>query len=195
MSSRYESSGRVEQKQRTRGALIDAARSLLAEGVTPTVEAAAAKASVSRPTAYRYFPNQDALLVAAHPELTMRSLLPDEAPNDPRARLELLSEALVELLLEHETALRAMLRISLERSDTKQSQVLRSGRRIGWVEDALAPLRRRLKPRRYRRLMLQIAAILGIEPLVWLIDIAHVDRNEAGEILRAAARELLDGAL
>ena len=43
--------------------------------------------------------------------------------------------------------------------------------------------------------MLQIGATLGIEPLMWLIDMAHVERTEAAEILRASPRELLEAAL
>ena len=56
------------QKGRTRAALVEAARDLVAAGQTPTVEAAAQAAAISRTTAYRYFPNQRALLLAAHPE-------------------------------------------------------------------------------------------------------------------------------
>ena len=52
----YESTGRTAQKNRTRKALIDAARALIVSGITPTVEDAAAAASISRTTAYRYFP-------------------------------------------------------------------------------------------------------------------------------------------
>ncbi|MGH7709184.1 MAG: TetR/AcrR family transcriptional regulator [Vulcanimicrobiaceae bacterium] len=184
------------QKRRTRRALVEAARELLAEGLTPTVEQAAASAAVSRPTAYRYFRNQHALLVATNPELAMDSLLPEDAPQDPLKRLDFVSKALVQLILQNEVALRAMLRISLERTGGKHPALaIRTGRRIGWIEDALAPLKSELTPTRYRRLLLQISATLGIEPLVWLVDIASVERNEAGEILRASARELLMGAL
>ncbi|HKU66304.1 MAG TPA: TetR family transcriptional regulator, partial [Candidatus Baltobacteraceae bacterium] len=111
MSSAYEEHGRVLQKQRTRQALIDAARALLDRGITPTVEQAAAAAAVSRPTAYRYFPNQHALLQAAHPELAMDTLLPQAAPKDPIERLDAASAELMRLLLQHETALRAMFRM------------------------------------------------------------------------------------
>ena len=69
MTTSYEVGGRTRQKLRTRTAVVDAARALLAEGLTPTVEAAAERASISRTTAYRYFPSQRALLVAAHPEV------------------------------------------------------------------------------------------------------------------------------
>ena len=75
----YEATGRREQKGRTREALVAATRELMASGVTPTVEEAAATARISRTTAYRYFPNQRALLLAAHPQIQHRSLLPEDA--------------------------------------------------------------------------------------------------------------------
>ena len=94
MSIPYELAGRTGQKARTRDALIASTRELLAEGVTPTVEQAAAAAAISRTTAYRYFPNQRALLVAAHPETEAISLLDDGAPEDGERRFELAVKAL-----------------------------------------------------------------------------------------------------
>ena len=82
MSTGYEEVGRVRQKRRTRQALVAAARQLVAEGVTPTVESAAEHAGVSRTTAYRYFASQAALLAAAHPEIVTTTLLPAAAPTD-----------------------------------------------------------------------------------------------------------------
>ena len=67
MSIPYEATGRTRQKARTRDALVRAARDILGEGLSPTVEQAADAAGVARATAYRYFPNQRALLVAAYP--------------------------------------------------------------------------------------------------------------------------------
>ncbi len=100
------------------------------------------------------------------------------------------------LLLEHETALRAMFRVGADKlPEARPPLALRTGRRIRWVEDALEPVRTKLGPKRFRRLVLQIGATLGIEPLMWLIDIAHLERKEAAEILRASACELLKGAL
>src|SRR6266478_2256469 len=89
VSTPYELIGRTQQKNRTRNALIAAARDFVAGGLTPTVEEAAAAASVSRTTAYRYFPNQRALLVAAHPETETTSLLPADPPDDAPTRLDL----------------------------------------------------------------------------------------------------------
>lgn len=60
MSIPYEQLGRRRQKARTHAALIQAARQLLGEGTTPTVEEAGGRAEIARTTAYRYFPNQKA---------------------------------------------------------------------------------------------------------------------------------------
>src|SRR6476661_7197526 len=89
MSSPYERTGRTNQKARTRAAMLAATRELLAEGATVTVEKAAERAAISRTTAYRYFPNQQALLLASYPGLEAQSLLGADAPSDAPARLEL----------------------------------------------------------------------------------------------------------
>src|SRR3982074_678398 len=88
MSGPYEASGRASQKGRTRSALITATRALIAQVMTPTVEAAAAAAHISRTTAYRYFSSQRALLIAAHPEIETTSMLPPNPPHDPESRLD-----------------------------------------------------------------------------------------------------------
>jgi AcrR family transcriptional regulator len=63
MSARR-SNGRANQRDRTRKDLLSAAARLLKEGASPSMEDLAAAAMVSRATAYRYFPNLDALLAA-----------------------------------------------------------------------------------------------------------------------------------
>ncbi len=196
MSIPYESTGRTRQKARTREALVGAARELLGSGQTPTVEQAAEVASISRTTAYRYFPNQRALLVATFPEIAASSLLPDPAPEDPLARLDAVTEALANQLIEHEPELRTQLRVSLE-SDGNQSRELpfRTGRAVGWIEDALAPLKGRIPRPELRRLVLAIRCAVGIEALVWLTDIAGLSREEAADTMRWSARALLQSAL
>src|SRR3954447_4168648 len=118
MSIPYESSGRTAQKMRTRNALIDAARTLIASGVTPTVEDAAAAASIARTTAYRYFPNQRDLLVAAYPEMELRSLLGTNPPDDVEARLDAVMDEYLRQIIGNEVALRAALRLSLDPAGT-----------------------------------------------------------------------------
>lgn len=194
MSISYERTGRTAQKARTRAALIDAARALLADGRTPSVDEAAEAAGVSRATAYRYFANRRALLVAAHPEVEATELLGDDAPDDVHDRLDRTIVELIRLTIETEPELRTMLRLSLE-PGPGQELVLRQGRAIGWIETALSPLQARLAPSELRRLVLAIRAACGIEALVWLTDVAGLSRTGAGKLMRWSAQGLLRAAL
>ncbi len=195
MSIPYERTGRTKQKARTRAALLDAARALLDEGANPTVEQAADRAAISRTTAYRYFANRRALLTAVFPETAERSLLDADAPADPAARLELVVERYTRRILEHEPALRAQLRLSLEPDPTEPDRLpFRTGRAITWIEDALAPLREQLPAQEVRRLVLAIRATTGIEALVWLTDVAGLPRDEAIALMRSSAQALLRDA-
>ncbi|TYB49340.1 TetR family transcriptional regulator [Actinomadura chibensis] len=193
MSVPYESTGRREQKSRTREALVASTRALMARGLTPTVEEAAAAARVSRTTAYRYFPNQRALLLGAHPETRQASLLPDDAPIDPRARLDLAMRAFTDLTVEWEPQLRASLRLSLEPG--AEQPPLRQGRAVAWIEDALAPLRESRPDVDVHRLAVAIRSATGIEALIWLTDIAGLSREEATALMRRSAHALLQAAL
>jgi AcrR family transcriptional regulator len=196
MSISYERTGRTSQKARTRGALVAAARELLADGIAPTVEQAAAAASIARATAYRYFPNQRALLTASFTELTDESLLGDAPPDDPAARLEIVVAAITRQCVEHEPALRNMLRLSLEPDPEARGDLpFRKGRRIVWVGEALEPLRGRLPDDELDRLVLAIAATVGIDALVWLTDIAGQSREQAVAVMRWSAGALLRATL
>jgi AcrR family transcriptional regulator len=192
----YEATGRTRQKARTRTALIEVARDLVAQGMPITIEAAAEAAGISRTTAYRYFPNQRALLLAAHPEIRALSLLPPNAPDDPGARLDLVVEAFTRLIADTEPQQRAMLRLSLEPGASEQTPgLLRQGRAIGWIDDALSPLGSRVPAKELRRLVLAIRSATGIEARVWLTDVAGLSSDDAMEIMRWSARALYLSAL
>ncbi|HVS49807.1 MAG TPA: helix-turn-helix domain-containing protein [Candidatus Dormibacteraeota bacterium] len=196
MSIAYELAGRTHQKQRTRQALVAAAREMVAQGVTPTVEDAAAKASISRTTAYRYFPNQRALLLAAHPEMEAQSLLPEVAPEDAEVRLDMVIQTFLRIIVDTEPQQRTMLRLSLEPDPSLRGELpLRQGRAIGWIIEALAPLRARISEAKVRRLAIGIRSAAGIEPLVWLTDVAGLSRKEAVAVMRGSAKALLRSAL
>ena len=196
MSMTYEQTGRTGQKRRTRNELIASARALLARGVTsPTVEEAAAEASISRTTAYRYFPNQKALLVAAHPEIEILTLLPEDAGTDPEDRLLTAVEAFTRQIVEAEQQHRTMLRLSLEPDTSPRELPLRKGRAIGWFEDALAPLVPQLGEAGVHQLAVAIRSAVGIESLVWLTDIAGLSRDQASEAMLWSAQAMLHHAL
>lgn len=158
----------MAQKGRTRDALVAAARVLVARGETPSIEAVAASATVSRTTAYRYFPNQRELLLAAHPEMSVASLLPPDPPQDAAARLDAVVRAFTALISDTEPQQRTMLRLSLD-SDS----------------DPAGP----------GALPLRQGRAIGIEALVWLTDIAKLSREDARELMCWSARSLYQAAL
>lgn len=191
----YEQKGRSRQKARTRQTLAEATRRLMAEGLTPTVEQAAAAAGVSRTAAYRYFPNQAALVLGAHPETQQTSLLPPDAPTDPAQRLDLVMTTHLRTLLEWEPQLRATLRLSLDPATDADNLPLRQGRVITWLEDALSPLSQTHPEIDIHRLAVAIRSAAGIESLVWLTDVARLPRPQAVDLLHENAQALLAAAL
>jgi AcrR family transcriptional regulator len=195
MSTPYELGGRSAQKARTRGALVAAARDLVAAGVTPTVEDAAAAASISRTTAYRYFPNKRALLLAAHPEIAATSMLPANPPQDLAARLDAVVRNFSAMILDTEAQQRTMLRLSLEADGAERDALpLRQGRAIAWIAEALDGLRDDLSDAQFRQLVLSVRATIGIEAIVWLVDVAGLSRDEAVALTRWSAQALLQRA-
>ncbi len=188
----YETTGRTGQKLRTRQALIEAARDLIARGDhSPSVADAAQSASISRTTAYRYFPTQRDLLLAAHPEVVATSMLPSDASDDPEERLEAAVRGFLAMVVQTEAQQRTMLRLSLEPGPDAPDLPLRQGRAIGWFTEALEPLVGQLGDDGVRRLAVAVRAVAGIEPLVWLTDLARMSPDEAVEQMVWSAVALL----
>ena len=196
VSTPYEIGGRSAQKARTRDALVAAARDLVAAGGgTPTVEDAAAAASISRSTAYRYFPSKRALLLAAHPEIAATSMLPADPPQDPAARLDAVVRNFTAMILDTEAQQRTMLRLSLEADAAERDALpLRQGRAIAWIAEALDGVRGDLSDQQLRQLVLSIRATIGIEAIVWLVDVAGLSRDDAVALTRWSAKALLQRA-
>jgi AcrR family transcriptional regulator len=193
MAVPYEQGGRSGQKARTRAALVEATRRLVAGGAMPTVDDVAEAAGISRTTAFRYFPNQRALLLAAHPQTELTSLLADDAPDDPVARLDLALDEFLGITLGWEPQLRTSLRLSLEPG--ADLPPLRGGRAIGWIRDALTPLRRTHPRLDLDKLAVAIRSATGIEALVWLTDVAGLLREDAAALMRWTAHAQLRSAM
>jgi hypothetical protein len=121
-------------------------------------------------------------------------VLGEDVPADPHERLDRTIAELIRLTVDTEPELRTMLRLSLEPGPREQL-LLRQGRAIGWIEEALAPLQRRLPPSALRRLVLAIRSACGIEALVWLTDVAGLSRQQASQLMRWSALALLRAAM
>ncbi|MFA6577341.1 MAG: TetR/AcrR family transcriptional regulator, partial [Nocardioides sp.] len=72
---------------------------------------------------------------------------------------------------------------------------LRQGRAIGWITEALEPLRGQLTDDGLHHLVLAIRSAIGIEALVWLTDIGGLSRHDATALMRQSAQALLQAAL
>ncbi len=195
MSRPYEASGRIQQKQRTRDALVAAARTHVRAGHAPTVEEVATSAGISRTTAYRYFPNQRSLLAAAHPETATSSMLTATATSDdPAERLAEVVATFVKLIVDTEHQQRTMLKLSLDPASDGPLP-LRQGRAIAWITEALEPLRGQLSDDEIHRLVLAIRSATGVEALVWLTDIGQLSREDAADLMQWSARSMLEAAI
>ena len=97
--------------------------------------------------------------------------------------------AFIEFTLRWEPQLRAQLRLSLEPGAPRP--VLRRGRAIRWIEEALAPLADTRPELDVHDLAVAIRSATGIESLVLLTDIAGLDRDRAAAVLAGSARAIL----
>jgi AcrR family transcriptional regulator len=197
---------RANQKERTRAALVAAAGELLRRGAAPpTVAEAAEAAKVSRATAYRYFPTQEALLVevtelapAVAPVEAALAALP--AGGDAETRLLRLLDAFNPVIFANEAPMRTALRVYLDtwfegRRAGEESPAVREGRRRRWLDRALEPARRGMPEREWRRLRAALSLTLGSEALVVMKDVCRLGEREALGVLRWAAAALLRAGL
>lgn len=200
----WDRTGRVAQKRRTRNAIVAAAVALMGRGLLPTVAEAAEAAEVSRATAYRYFPTQEALLLEAGLEQSLphaTDVFGEASPRDPEERIDRVALAFQSALAANEAPARAMLRFALDADATdggdrdERLQQVRAGRRVVLIEEALAPIRPRFAPLSYRRLVDSLCAVIGIDGFVVARDLRGRSAPEAVEASRWAARALVRAAL
>ena len=105
-------------------------------------------------------------------------------------------EAFTRLISTTKPQQRTMLRLSLEAdAASAAATALRQGRGIGWIEEALAPLRTSMPESELHRLILAIRSATGIEARVWLTDVAGLSRDDAIELMRWSARAMYQYAV
>ncbi len=121
-------------------------------------------------------------------------MLGDHPPSDLDARFDIVFAEMARQVTENEAPLRAMLRLSLGTTPQRTDLVLRRGRRITWLTDALAPLAPTMTATAFERLVLGIASCTGIESYIWLRDMAGLSQQGALEIMRFTAETLLTNA-
>ncbi len=201
MPSAYESFGRMNQKRRTRMALKAAAAELVGRGETPTVAQIAEAALVSKSTAYRYFPSQEALLAEVLLDATVAPELESvytvaKTPCSAAARLDAVVRADHALVVKHERAFRTALRVMLAPQDSDASEVpRRPGNRLRYLAEALAPLKDQLGAERLERLVMALSLCVGMESIMVMQDICGLTPVAAETVKRWAAAALLQATL
>jgi len=194
--------GRLNQKRRTRKAIIQAASDLVRAGQQPSVAEAAEVALVSKATAYRYFPTKHSLLMevgfeAMHP--SARSLLEGAPEDDPKARFEIVLRAVHALMTSDEAVFRTVMKVTQERwlesaDRAEQDPVVREGRRLEHIDAAIEPLRSELARDALVRLRYGLALVFGIEPIVILKDVCGLDSAQALAVLEWVGKSLIEAS-
>lgn len=195
-----ERAGRPNQRRRTRKDLLQAAARLLKQGSEPSLEDIAAEALVSRATAYRYFPNVEALLIEAPLDVAVPdadTLFRGVPSGDAVSRLEQVDTVLHDMILANESSMRMMLAHSLKRvmqSDGDDTLPARQNRRTPLIEAALEPAKKEFKPADLHMLSKALALIIGTEAMVVFKDVLQTDDAEARKVKRWAIRALVQAA-
>jgi AcrR family transcriptional regulator len=174
--------GRANQKQRTRTAIVAAARDLITGSAEVTMPAVARGALVSEATAYRYFPDLISLLREAvdgtwpSPEQALALV---EGSDDAVERIGVATERLLRHVQTYQGAVRAMIAASVVRPGAAG---IRPGYRFGIIDRALAPLDSSLgrrSPEAFRRLKQDLAIVVSAEALFTLTDLCDLAPDEA----------------
>jgi AcrR family transcriptional regulator len=190
--------GRVNQKLRTRQALIDAAIAMRDEGHHPTLAQVAERARVSRATAYRYFPSLEALISETAADREMKLLESFWRPgDDPVKGIGQAANALNSLLLEDEIGLHVMERsfMTVWLENESHETPLRPGRRMSYIEPIVDSLKDVLPPRARKRLKQALSIVIGTEALIAVRDISRASVEESLDSAAWAARALVRQAL
>jgi AcrR family transcriptional regulator len=183
----------AERRAGTRRALVDATTALLDEGCQPTIEQVAARAAVSRATAYRHFPGIDDLLWQAFIERTITSVADTFAGcgNDVALRVERCEKVINGFLLNDPVGTRAFERSTLQRwLEHGPEAAERPTRRLTYIDEALIPLDY-LDPERVARLRNSLAVVMGTQATIALSDVCGLDLDEAQHVTSWIARTLV----
>ena len=198
MSGTPEERGRVNQKRRTRTAIIAACQELITTGADINMPAVARAALVSEPTAYRYFPDLASLL-----EEALAGIEPDPAaalatggdPGDPVERVAYAAELLAKLVIERQGAIRALMSVSIARGTAR---AVRPGYRFALIDHALAPLsghKPGIDAATLDQLRRDLATVISAEAVLTLTDLYGLDSEAAVASIVHTARLITEATL
>jgi AcrR family transcriptional regulator len=184
----------VNQKARTRAAIVQAVHELARSGAEITMPSVARAALVSEATAYRYFPDLVTLLLEADqgtwPD-PHEALAPVADGADPVERIGFAARLLLDGVLANQSAVRAMIAGSITRPAVAAR---RPGHRFGLIDAALAPAADRLDPADLAQLRRGLAVVVSAEALFTLTDLCGLSSPGAVDSTVHTARALTEAA-
>jgi AcrR family transcriptional regulator len=197
MTTDVAGNGRERQRRRTRRAIVAAAADLLARGESPSIADVADAAEVAKRTVYTYFATVEHLLADAALELSTRAVAPQVATSEePGPRLDGFVRSMTAGTADTEDLGRTIIKLTLDAPPGDDGTVPRRGyRRVGWIEEALAPVRERVAPEAFERLVSALATVVGWEPYVVLRDVRGLDSAQIEAVSTWMAQALLTATL
>jgi len=87
-----------------------------------------------------------------------------------------------------------MIRLTVD-APPEAGEPKRGYRRVGWIEQALEPIRPRLGRRRYDDLVSALTCVIGWEAFIVLTDVRGLTPDQARAILTTSALAIIDVAL
>jgi AcrR family transcriptional regulator len=184
---------RTNQKNRTRDALLAAARDVMAAGEEVTLAKVAERAHISRATVYRYFSDPGVLALEATLDIDVTSTADLLCGiSDVRARVHAVARYYLEFSQVHETYFRRFLAETLRASLEDGTVKMRGARRVGAFAEALEPVKPEMSPTDMTDLAHRLAMTTGMEQFIILEDILRVDRNTQYRLQEGLVDAVLD---
>ena len=181
--------------------LLDTAMDMIQqEGHIPSIAQVAVRSSVSRATAYRYFPSRSALITSVvDVSLGPVRQLTDDA-SVGRERLHAVLRKTFPRFRDFEPQLRAAAQLTLEqwalqRAGLLEEEPYRRGHRIRILAHALEPMKKHMTPAARSRLHQALSVIYGIEAYAILKDMWGLPDRELERTMMWMVDALVDASL
>ncbi|MFJ9626086.1 TetR/AcrR family transcriptional regulator [Streptomyces sp. NPDC101175] len=196
MVERGRPNGLSNTMERTRSAIVTAARDLADTGAEITMPTVAAHARVSEATAYRYFPDLLTLLRAAVMTEDLVAVLRSATRgDDPVERIGQAAEILGRAVLRRQGAVRAVVASTIAKPSTSKD---RPAHRFGLIEHALAPWAESCGSEHradVEQLVRGLALVVSAESLFALTDLCGLTPDDAIASLVTTARQMTAAAV
>lgn len=196
MAERSRPNGLSSQMERTRSAIVAAARELADTGAEITMPQVAAEARVSEATAYRYFPDLLSLLrTAVMAEDLVAVLRSATRSDDPVERIGQAAEILGRAVLRRQGAVRVIVASTIAKPSAART---RPAHRFGLIEHALAPWADRCGSAgqaEVEQLVRGLVLVISAESLFALIDLCGLTPDDAIASMVTTARQMTAAAV